>query len=349
MKKIHFILLLLIIFGCKEPKDKPNIDMSTNKEHLAEDELINNNYDPIMDYKMQIEEGNIEQAKAISLKYGVNYEHRNGENFFTIATKKDILLASTLLDIGYKMNTTDEHLLFQYVKSDTTLFSNIYLKYVKNSSSITNAIISTCDPKLLKYYITTAKPDFTKCSYVASNNIEYNCLCNINYCENKSVDMLRSVISGGIVRLNFEKECLVENWIQDFPMLSDSSLVVELLANNLIDETTKWTPLINYCRWNKNNIVQLLLKNGYNPNWNNSSDLLYFAITRVGDGFGEHLTKEIRNQTVELLLKYGANPMLNIKENIRKNENQMNFVEFANDWKFEDNTELVNIVNEYAR
>lgn len=323
--------------------------MSTNKEYLTEDELINKNYDPILNYKILLQEGNIEQAKAITLKYGVSYEHRNGENFFALAVKKDIALASYLLDIGYKMNVTDERLLFQQVKSDTTLFSSIYLKYVKNSSSISNTIISNCDPDLLKYYITTAKPDLSKCLNGVSRNIEFNCICNINHCEDKSVDMLRSIISSGIERLNFEQECLVENWNQDFPMLSDSNLVVELLVNNLIEETTTWTPLINYCRWNKNNIVQLLLQNGYNPNWNNSSDLLYFAITRVGDGFGEHLTKEIRNQTVELLLRNGANPKLNIKENIGINEKQVNFVEFATNWKFEDNTELVNIVNEYAR
>jgi len=338
-----------MIFGCKNPEQKSNGNVITSNNQSTSHKGINEAYDPIKDYQMQIDNGNTEGVKALWLKYGTNFKGPNGESFFSLPTMKAGAFASSLLESGYKMNSSDEHLLFHSTKVDTVRFSNIYLKYVKDYNSVISSLISNCDPILLNYYLRSANLNYIKKSANDSTNSGLNYICDINHCEGNSVDMLKNLISSGLEINLKDEECLVENWNQDFPMLSDSSLVAELLQNEMIKETATWTPLINYCRWNQDNIVEMLLKKGYDPNWNNSSDLLYFAITRVGDGFGEHLTKEIRNQTVELLLKSGANPHLKIKEQIEVDGEQIDFVEFASKWKFEDNTELVNIVNEYAR
>ena len=348
MKKAITILVLAISVSCNQTDKttKTNIQEAIHSEILNEKETPVN---PILDFRQLIKNGEIENAKNVISKYGVNYKDEYDRNFFSTAVRESAEITGYMLDNGYIMNSTDEYQFFDITKSDTSLFSSLYIKHIKDLPSISSAVFHSCDINLLKYYIEKENPDISICSYNLPHMSDFHCWCIINHCEQNSVEILKVLLKYYPNRLPVDKSCIIENWIQDFPKLADSLLIDKLLESNLIPETEEWTPLISYCRWNQNNIVNLLLKNGFNPNWNNSSNLLYYALTRVGDGFGEGITKEIRNKTVELLLEYGANPELKITVNFDGNNSRINFIDFVKNWTFEDNTELLNILNKYAR
>lgn len=348
-KEVIISILTLLLFACQQPEKQDDKVIVQKNEQTNKANTWDNQANPINDFKMLVTEGNIESAKNIISKYGLNYKDEYGRNFFSSSVRVNLSIIEYLLESGYIMNSTDRSELFQATKSDTSLLSSLYLKYNRNKSEISSAVFHNCNAELIKYYLKTENPDLSKCSYNLPNTLDFHCLCILNHCENNSVELLDIALKAYPNSFPDDNSCIVENWLQDYPKLADSLLVERLIMHQLIPETTEWSPLISYCKWNKNDIVKMLLKNGYSPNWNNSSNLLYLAITRVGDGFGEHLTKEIRNETVELLLAHGANPELQITIDYGENNEKMNFVEFANSRYSEDNTELFQILNQYAR
>lgn len=339
---IQIILIcFVLILGCK------NADKRTAVENISEHPEVPTSENPIADFIYYLESNDVEQVKEIVNRHGANYKDGDGKTFFKYSVNKNTEITSYLLQNGYKMDADEQYRLFKSVRSDSSLFSEIYLEHVTDERMVMSTIIQNCDPLLFEYYLASTKTDLSKCKLQSSNTSELSCLCLLNHCEERSVEMLRVALSYGKEYFRRERKCLIENWIQDFPMVSDSSFVAELLAHNVLKETEEWTPLISYCRWNENSIVQMLLENGFDPNWNDSSDLLVLALTRVGDGFGEHLTAEIRNETIALLLKNGANPNLTIKMETKKEGESMSFLDFANAWTGEDNTALMALLNEY--
>lgn len=340
---------MVVLFMACNHSGKQVRTLESQNDHSNEVNKMDHPIDPIVEFKSLIEEGKFEDAISIISKYGVYYKDEYSRGFYTSAVGKSTAVIEYMLKNGYIMNPSERYLLFEMTKSDTTLFSSLYLKYVKDVPDISRAVLQSCDVKLLKYYLETEKPDIAKCSFHDLNMSDFNCLCLINHCEVNSIEIIDVLLRYNRNNFKLDNECLVENWIQDFPKLADSTLVEKLIKNELIPETENWTPLSTYCTWNENGIVEMLLKRGYSPNWNNSSNLLYYALTRAGDGLGEHLTKEIRNRTVEILLTYGASPELDISIDVDGNNTKMNFIDFAHNWKFEDNTELLKILDKYKR
>lgn len=349
MKKVLALFVFCLLIACKQDGNHAEISVAQENNHSQELDKSIIPVNPVVELNALIEAGEIEQAKTAISKYGVNYKDEYGETFFSSVVGKNVELVEYLLDKGYLMNADDKYRLYKMVKSDTILFANLYLKHIDDIPEISNAVFQSCEVELLEYYLKTVKPDISKCSFVYKDMSDINCLCMVNHCEESSVDVMEVLLRYDLINPSRDHSCIIENWIQGFPQLADSVLVDKLVKSDLIPETEEWTPLITYCKWNRNSIVEELLKKGYNPNWNNSSDLLYHALTRPGDGFGEHLTKEIRTETIKLLLAYGANPELDISIDFDGKQSNLSFVEFVDNWKLDDNTDLIELLKAHSR
>ncbi len=344
MKNI-LIILFLISVGCTNTKVKVEKSTEGNQHNTGTEIFV----EPIEAFREFIDDGKIHKAKSIIDSLDVNYIDAYGNSFFEQAINKNEELLHYILSNGYHLSDGNKRALFQYTKNDTSLFKTMYLPYIDLNSGVLEKVIRSCDSELLNIILNRGEDfNFSFSLNNEGNTSNYHCSCLLNLCESTSIEMLDRLIDAGMEISVSENQCLLVNTMDEgIPKFATIEFLRELIGRGYLKESKRWSPLVSTCFWNENGAVKFLLENGYNPNWNNSSDMLYFALTRPGDGQGEHISKEQRLTTVDLLMKFGADPKLIVKADFGKGENSMNFVSFAEQWKLENNTDLIKLIDRY--
>jgi len=322
--KTYSLLFLILLISCSDKKEE-QIKKASAFDLTTADMNARNNTNirkVIYRFSENLKSDNIESNKSLIDSFPAFSNNHLLDNLFTQSMwSKNNELIHYFLSKGYQPINDHVNTLAKSYTSDTTLFQVELFKKIKEKDQFYFHALSDCNLEQFEFLLDNTQNEFDFDVSYMPHNEKINLACLSRSCTSKMIEILALLNSKGFKIHEQHYDCLLESPFEGIPDFLSIELIKKLIDNGAFLESKTWSPLNGVATWNENNLLEFFLKEGYNPNRNSCSEILFLAATRPGDGFGEHILPKQNLDAIKLLLTYGANPDLPLCFEIEDNPN----------------------------